>query len=125
MLAFLLAIFGLITLFLSTSIIFDFFDIRRREGQYVLFVVIANFTSSFLYLMAAYGFFRKSKWTIIPLATSVTVLCIAFFSLLVYIYTGGLYETKTIGAMIFRILITLVFTGSAYLLINKKLQNEN
>jgi len=120
-LAFLLALFGLLTLFLSTSIIFDLFDIRIREGQYVLFVVVANFISSLLYLLAAYGFFRKRKWTLHLLAASATVLCVAFFTLLVYIYAGGLYETKTIGALIFRILLTFGFTGSAYLLINKKI----
>ncbi|MFA5418117.1 MAG: hypothetical protein WC341_06620 [Bacteroidales bacterium] len=124
-LAFLLAIFGLLTLFLSTSIIFDLFDIRIREGHYVLFVVVANFISSLLYLLAAYGFLRKRKWTLNLLATSATVLCVAFFTLLVYIYAGGLYETKTIGAMIFRIALTLGFAGASYLLINKKLQNEN
>lgn len=120
-LAFLLALFGLLTLFLSTSIIFDLFEIRIREGQYVLFVVVANFISSLLYLLAAYGFFLKRKWTLHLLAASATVLCVAFFTLLAYIYAGGLYETKTIGALIFRILLTFGFTGSAYLLINKKI----
>jgi hypothetical protein len=33
--AVLLAFFALLTLFLSTSIIFDLFDIREREGNYV------------------------------------------------------------------------------------------
>ena len=61
LLAFLLAAFGLITLFLSTSIIFDLFEIRIREGHYVLFVVVANFVSSLIYLIAAYGFFRKKN----------------------------------------------------------------
>jgi hypothetical protein len=31
--------FGLLTLFLSTSVIFDLFGIRAKEGNYVLFVV--------------------------------------------------------------------------------------
>jgi hypothetical protein len=124
-LALLLAIFGLLTLFLSTSIIFDLFEIRLREGHYVFFVVVANFISSLFYLIAAYGLFRQKKWTVYLLDASTSVLFIAFFLLGVYIYFGGLYETKTIGAMIFRILLTLGFTGSAYLLINKKLKNEN
>jgi hypothetical protein len=124
-LALLLAIFGLLTLFLSTSIIFDLFDIRIREGHYVLFVVVANFISSLLYLISAYGFFRKKKWTLSLLATSAAVLFIAYILLLVYIYVGGLYEEKTISAMIFRIVLTLGFAGASYLLINKKIQNEN
>jgi uncharacterized membrane protein (DUF2068 family) len=87
--------------------------------------VVANFISSLFYLIAAYGLFRQKKWTVYLLDASTSVLFIAFFLLGVYIYFGGLYETKTIGAMIFRILLTLGFTGSAYLLINKKLKNEN
>lgn len=125
LLAFLLAVFGLLTLFLSTSIIFDLFNIRTREGHYVPFVVVANFISSLLYLLAAYGFFQKKKWILNLLATSAAILYVTFFVLLVFFYTVGLYETKTIGVMIFRILLTLGFTGVSYLLINKKLQNEN
>jgi hypothetical protein len=55
--------FGLLTLFLSTSVIFDLFGIRAKEGNYVLFVVWSNFISSILYLLAAYGFIKSKKWT--------------------------------------------------------------
>lgn len=47
--------FGLLTIFLSTSVIFDLFDIRTKEGNYVLFVVWSNFISSFIYLISVYG----------------------------------------------------------------------
>jgi len=50
---------GLITLFLSSSVLFDWFDIRVKEGNYVLFVVIANFIASVIYLFAAYGFLKR------------------------------------------------------------------
>jgi hypothetical protein len=40
----LLAGFGLLTLFLSTSVIFDLFGIRAKEGNYVVFAIIAYFT---------------------------------------------------------------------------------
>lgn len=53
--------FGLLTLFLSTSVIFDLFGIREKEGNYVLFVVWSNFISSILYLFAAYGFIKHKK----------------------------------------------------------------
>ena len=58
----LLAGFGLLTLFLSTSVIFDLFGIRAKEGNYVLFVVWSNFISSILYLFAAYGFIKNKKY---------------------------------------------------------------
>ena len=63
LLATILTGFGLLTLFLSTSVIFDLFGIRAKEGNYVLFVVWSNFISSILYLIASYGFVTSKKWT--------------------------------------------------------------
>lgn len=119
-LATLLAGFGLLTLFLSTSVIFDFFGIRAKEGNYVLFVVWSNFISSILYLFAAYGFTKNKKWTATLLGISTLILIGAFIGLKSHINSGGIYETKTIGAMIFRISVTLVFATLAYLKITKK-----
>jgi len=118
--AIVLLVFGLITLFLSTSVIFDLFGIREKEGNYVLFVVLANFASSFLYIFAAYGFIKNKKWTTILLAISYFVLMIAFVGLVNHINKGGLFETKTISAMIFRTSLTLFFTAIAYFTITRK-----
>ena len=112
--------FGLLTLFLSTSVIFDLFGIRAREGNYVLFVVWSNFISSIIYLTAAYGLVKKEKWTISLLALSTVIWIIAFVVLKIHINAGGLYETKTVGAMIFRISVTLLLTIITYFLIFPK-----
>ncbi|MCO5263107.1 MAG: hypothetical protein M9901_09550 [Lentimicrobium sp.] len=118
-LAVLLTAFGLLTLFLSSSVIFDLFGIRAKEGNYVLLVVWANFLSSILYLVAAYGFVKSRKWTIKPLGISAIILVLAFAGLLIHINSGGIYETKTVGAMLFRIVVTAVFAALAYVLILK------
>lgn len=116
--AMVLAVFGLVTLFLSSSVIFDLFGVRAKEGNYVLFVVWANFVSSILYLVAAYGFIKTKKWTTHLLCVSAILLIIAFIGLIIHINSGGIYETKTIGAMIFRIILTLVFSILAYFTIS-------
>lgn len=113
-----LAIFGLITLFLSGSVIFDLFGVRAKEGNYVLFVVWANFLSSILYLVAAYGFLKTKNWTTLLLGFSAILLIVAFIGLIIHVNSGGIYETKTIGAMIFRVTLTLVFSILAYFTIN-------
>ena len=118
-LAALLTAFGLLTLFLSSSVIFDLFGVRAKEGNYVLLVVWANFLSSILYLVAAYGFVKSRKWTIKPLGISAIILVLAFAGLLIHINSGGIYETKTVGAMLFRIVVTAVFAALAYVLILK------
>jgi hypothetical protein len=103
-----LFLFGAVTLFLTLSIFFDLFGIREKEGNYVLFVVSANFISSLFYLPAAYGFWNRKAWTTYFLSTPIIVLIVGFLGLLYHIDSGGLYEEKTINAMIFRIVLTLV-----------------
>ena len=116
----LLAAFGLLTLFLSSSVIFDLFGIRAREGNYVLFIVWANFIASFIYLFSAYGFVKSKVWTTSILSIASVILLVAFLGLMIWVYKGGIHETKTIAAMIFRITVTMGFTALAYYTINKK-----
>lgn len=118
--AFVIAAFGLLTLFLSGSVIFDLFGIRAKEGNYVLFIVWANFISSIIYLIAAYGFYTQSKWTVKILAASVGILLVAYIAFGIYINGGGIHETKTVYAMAFRTTVTVVFMAIAYFTINKK-----
>jgi hypothetical protein len=118
--AVILTLFALLTLFLSTSVIFDLFGIRAKEGNYVLFVVWSNFISSILYLFAAFGFLKNQKWAATLLVISALILIVAFIGLKIHASSGGIYETKTIGAMIFRIVVTLVFAIIAYFTITKK-----
>jgi hypothetical protein len=117
--------FGLLTLFLSASVIFDLFGIRAREGNYVLFVVWSNFISSIIYLIAAYGLVKNERWTIALLGVSAVILIIAFVGLKIHINAGGLYEAKTVGAMIFRISVTLLLTIISYFLIIPKKEVHN
>lgn len=111
--------FGLLTLFLSASVIFDLFGIRAKEGNYVLFVVWANFICSFLYLLSAYGFFKVKSWTKYALTLATVILLITFIFLKIHISSGGTYENKTVGALIFRISLTIIFTIIATFAIKK------
>ncbi|MEO9210571.1 MAG: hypothetical protein ABI208_05705 [Ginsengibacter sp.] len=115
-----IALFGIATLFMSTSVIFNLFNIREKEGNYVLFVVYANLICSILYLASAYGFFTKKKWTVITLVTSIGVLILAFIGLGIYIFSGGIYELKTIDAMALRTLLTVGFALISLNYISKK-----
>ena len=84
----LLAAFGLLTLFLSGSVIFDLFGIRAREGNYVLFIVWANFIASFIYLFSAYGFVKSKAWTTSILSIASVILLVAFLGLIIWVYKG-------------------------------------
>ncbi len=118
--AIILTLFALITVFMSGSVIFDLFGIREKEGHYVLFIVISNFICGFFYLMAAYGLFVRKKWTTHLLLVSTAILLLSFAGLLWHINTGGIYEQQTIKAMLFRISITILFTGISWRYISKE-----
>lgn len=122
--AIILIAFGLLTLFLSTSIILDLFNIRAKEGNYVLFVVWANFICSILYLFSVYGFLKIKNWTKFLLGIAAVILIISFVLLKIHINNGGIYETKTVYAMIFRIGVTIVFALIAYFTIRKDKLNK-
>ena len=109
----LLVFFGLITLFLSSSILLDLFDMREREGNYVQFVVLANFFAAIFYLVAAAGLVTRKKWARFPLWMASVVMIAASFGLAWYVYQGGLHEQRTIIAMVFRTLLTLAFYFTA------------
>jgi hypothetical protein len=109
-----LLLFAVITFFMSGSVLFDLFGIREREGNYVPFVVWANFFASLLYFCAVYGLATKQRWTTLVLGTSLIILVVTFLTFLYHIRGGGLYETKTIGALIFRIGVTGLFTFIAW-----------
>lgn len=117
-----LALFAAVTIFMSGSVLFDLFGIRAKEGNYVLFVVVANFICGFLYLMAAIGLFLQRKWSNPLLITTLGILLVAFLGFMWHIEAGGLYEMRTVKALGFRFLVTLLFAGISwfYLTRNKK-----
>lgn len=118
--AIILVAFGLLTLFMSTSVIFDWFGIREKEGNYVEFVVWANFICGFMYLISAYGFIQKKVWLTKLLGAAVFVLAAAYLGLYFHIQSGGNYETKTVGAMAFRTGLTTLFMLISYFFISPK-----
>ena len=116
-----LSLFGFITVFLSASLLFDLFDVRETQGIFVPFIVIANFIAGILYLVAAWYFLKNMVFSLKLLFYSLMVLIVALALLLAYIYLGGIYQTKTIGAIFFRITINLAFLlGASYLFSSKK-----
>ena len=118
--ALILTAFGLITLFMSTAVIFDLFGIRAKEGNYVPFIVWTNWGCGFMYLAAAYGIWKSKAWVTKLLAVVALVLAGAFIGLFFYIQSGGIYETKMVGAMAFRMTVTIVFAVVSYFTAERK-----
>ena len=112
--------FALVTIFMSSAVLFDWFGIRAKEGDYVPFIVKTNLTVGFTYLLVVYGFIKSKKWPFWLMLSAALFLFFAFSAFYIHIHTGGLYENRTIGAMTFRILFTLLFAGLINISTNKK-----
>ena len=117
----LLSFFGLVTVFMASSVIFNLFGIREKEGNYVLFIVYTNLVCGILYLMAAYTTWTTPKLSFTSLLVSLALLIVAFIAFQFYIYNGGIHEAKTIKAMVFRIVFTAIMTGIGWLSIKKRI----
>lgn len=117
--------FGLLTLFLTTSIIFDLFGIREREGNFLMFIVWVNFISGILYLFSAYGIAKKKSWSVSLLGLSAVVLISALIGLFSHISSGGIFEEKTVKGMVFRCILTISFTVFAFTLTKRKKDDQS
>lgn len=110
-----LAAFALLTLFMSTATLFDWFGMQAKQGNYVPFVVKTNLTAAFLYLFAVYALIKKYKWAFWIMLSAALLLIYTSVLFYVHIHTGGLHKTQTIGALIFRVVFTLIFAFLIYI----------
>ena len=113
-------IFGFISFFMSASIIFDLFDIRASQGNYVDFVVWINFICSLLYIAASFAITKQNVWAARILGIAVLLVFGAFMGLMSHIKGGGLHESATIFALIIRLVLTIAFALFAYFSITNK-----
>ena len=121
----LLLLIGCVSLFMTVSILFDLFGIRKLEGNYVLFVVYANFFCAILYLYSVYAIWKKPASGFYALLIALAILVLAFIGLLVHIYRGGIYEVKTINAMIFRTFFTAIMAYFGRRLVNQEIKSNS
>ena len=112
--------FGLLTLFLTTTILLDLVGMREKQGNYVNFVIWANFFCGLTYVASGYGFLKAKKWTAYLLAITIVVLIATYIAFTIYVNNGGIHKEDTFGALLFRLSITTIFTLIATFTINKK-----
>lgn len=100
---------GCVSVFESSSVIFDWGNARASHGNYVLFVVYANWVCCLIFIFAAIALWRKISWSKIALGLASLLMIATFIKFRIYINEGGIYETKTEIAMTVRSLLTLIF----------------
>lgn len=107
--------FGLLTLVASSAVLFNVGGAREAAGAIVLLVLWMNFGAAFLYIIAAFGLFRLQPWAPFPVLLAALLLFVAAIGFLVHVQQGGPYEARTIGALAFRIAVTvLLYLAARY-----------
>ena len=106
--------FGLLTIKSGGAVLFIDGADREAAGNYVPFVLWFNFIAGFIYLLAGAGVFMQKRWAAwlsIMIATT-TIIVFALFGL--HILNSGLYENRTVGAMIMRTVVWALIAIFAY-----------
>jgi len=113
-------VFGLLTIKSGGSVLFiDGVD-RQAAGNYVPFVLWFNFIAGFFYIMAGVGLWLQKPWAARLSIVIVVTTLIVYAALGLFIFSGGLYETRTIMAMALRsILWTFIAIFSYWKLIRQ------
>lgn len=94
--------FGLLTLKSGGEVLFIDGVGRAAAGNYVPFVLWFNFLMGFIYIAAGIGFWLQKTWAV-WLAVFIAIATLAIFAAFgVHVAQGGLFEQRTLKAMILR-----------------------
>ncbi len=107
--------FGLLTLKSGGEVLFIDGAGRVAAGNYVPFVLWFNFTMGFFYIIAGIGLWMQKRWAVWLSLFILLATFAIFITFGVYISQGGLYEMRTIKAMILRSSVWSVISIIGYL----------
>jgi hypothetical protein len=105
--------FGIVTIIVGGKTLFGGAEQRAAAGNIVPFVLWFNFVAGFAYVIAGFGLFLWKRWAA-QLSAAIAVATMAvFIALVVHIFLGGMFEVRTVGAMIIRSAVWIVIAASA------------
>lgn len=107
-------LFGLLTIKSGGSVLFIDGADRQAAGNYVPFVLWFNFLAGFVYIVAGIGLWMQKQWAVKLSVFIVVATVIIYAALGLYISNGGLYEMRTVVAMLFRSIIWVIIAAFAY-----------
>jgi hypothetical protein len=98
-------IFGAMTVFSGGNVLFGPRAARIAAGSYVPYVLWFNFLAGFAYVVAGIGIWTGAAWAkgLSLLILTATALIAVVFG--VHVASGGAYEMRTVGALVFRIAV--------------------
>ncbi|HEA26521.1 MAG TPA: hypothetical protein ENH92_05300 [Ectothiorhodospiraceae bacterium] len=102
LLALVAMVFGALTLKSAYLVLFTTGTFHQEAGDFVPFVVTFNGIAGFFYLIAGFGLFKQTQWSVrLSILIAVTTLVVyGLFGL--HVNNGELYEMQTVVAMAIR-----------------------
>jgi hypothetical protein len=107
-------VFGLLTLKEGGTVLFGDEAARAAAGNYVPFVLWFNFLAGFAYVVAGAGLWLQQCWAVWLSAAIAAATAITFVIFGVHIYSGGVFELRTVIAMTMRTLVWVTITAIAW-----------
>ncbi|MDP1871295.1 MAG: hypothetical protein Q8K61_06680 [Gallionella sp.] len=106
--------FGLLTVKEGGAILFGDEAARAMAGNYVPFVLWFNFVTGFAYVVAGIGLWLQQRWAVWLAAAIAAATALTFAAFGVHIYSGDVYEQRTVIAMSLRTLVWMTITAIAW-----------
>lgn len=107
-------IFGVITFFASSSVLFNITTVFQKTGNYPSFILWMNLLSSPLYLLAAVGLKLSKIWALHLLLVILIMLFISLTYFVLLIKNDENYELETFMALSIRIALTSTLAFFAF-----------
>lgn len=107
-------VFGLATIYSGASVLFGSEQAQRAAGHVVQFVLWFNFLTGFVYVTAGVGLWRARRWGFWLSAGLTLALAIVFALFMEHVDAGGLFEMRTLYALVFRFTVWCLITIVAY-----------
>ncbi len=107
-------LFGIATIKAGGDVLFFSAQAKADAGNYVLFVLWANFIAGFFYILCAAAILLRPALAFSVASFIAVATVVVFAALGLHILSGGAYEMRTVMAMVFRaaIWIIIAFTLS-------------
>lgn len=100
-------VFGLATIKAGGDVLFFSAQAKASAGNYVPFVLWANFIGGFLYVICAAAILLRPALAFSVAVFIAVATAVVFAALGLHILSGGAYEMRTVMAMVFRTAVWL------------------
>ncbi|MHB1236839.1 MAG: hypothetical protein ACYCY7_04675 [Gallionella sp.] len=108
------AVFGLLTIKEGGTILFGGEAARAAAGHYVPFVLWFNFVAGFAYVIAGAGLWLQQRWAVWLAVAIAAATALMFAAFGMHVYSGGVYEQRTVIAMSLRTLVWVTIAAIAW-----------